>query len=121
MGRICYFLQRKLLSRLKLGQPLLVFWLVVGGFVLRSVGRGETQVDSSPKLAEPRFSLRGGLYTNAVSVELSANFPSAVVRYTLNGSEPTSRSTEYSSPINLSESSLLKAKVFGSGSATSPT
>lgn len=114
---------RKLLSRLKLGKPLRKFGLVVvADFLLRSAGGAETQVDSSsPKLAEPKFSIRSGLYTNAVSVELSANSASEVVRYTLNGSEPTSASTEYSSPINISESTLLRAKVFGSGSATSPT
>jgi hypothetical protein len=62
------------------------------------------------KLAEPKFSIRGGLYTNALSVELSANKASEVVRYTLNGSEPTSASTKYSSPIQISESTLLKAR-----------
>src|SRR5260370_15455725 len=121
MGRICYFPQRKPLGRLKLGKPLSVLCLVVAGSLLRSAGGAATQVDSSPKLAEPTFSIRGGLYTNAVSVELSANSPSEVVRYTLNGSEPTSASTEYSSPLNISESTLLKAKVFGSGFASSPT
>jgi hypothetical protein len=121
MGRTCYFPQTKLSSRLKLGKPLLVFSLVVAGFLLRSAGGAETQIDSSSKLAEPAFSIRGGLYTNAVSVELSAHSSSEVVRYTLNGSEPTSASTEYSSPINISKSTLLKAKVFGSGTANSPT
>jgi CotH protein/chitobiase/beta-hexosaminidase-like protein len=123
MGRICYFPQRKLLSRLKLGKPLLRFRLVVvASFLLRSACGAETQIDSSyPKLAEPKFSILGGLYTNEVSVKLSANSPSEVVRYTLNGSEPTSASTEYSSPINISESTLLKAKVFGSGSSSSST
>ncbi len=119
MERICYFLQRNLSSRLKLGKPL--FGLIVAGFVLRSFGAAEAPIDSSLKLAQPTFSIRGGLYTNAVSVELSPNSPLAVVRYTLNGSEPTSASTVYSSPIPISESTLLKAKVFGSGSASSPT
>jgi hypothetical protein len=81
----------------------------------------EPEGGSSQKLTEPKFSIRGGLYTNAVSVEVSANSPSGVVRYTLDGSEPTSASTEYSSPIEVSESTLLKAKVFGPGSSTSPT
>ena len=109
------------MSRLKPVKTLLVFCLLVAGFLLRSAGGAEKPVDSSPKLAEVKFSIHGGLYTNAVSVELSANSPSEVVRYTLDGSEPTSASTEYSSPIHISESTLLKAKVFGSGSASGPT
>ena len=80
----------------------------------------ETPVDSSPKLPQPKFSVRGGLYPNAVTVELSANSPGAIVRYTLDGSEPTSASTGYSSPIVVSESTLLKAKVFSSDTS-SPT
>jgi hypothetical protein len=113
---------RTLSSRLKLGKPLLRFRLVVvASFLLRSAGGAETQVDSSPNLAGPKFSIRGGLYTNVLSVDLSANSPSEVVRYTLDGSEPTSTSSEYSSPINISESTVLKAKVFGSSSSSSST
>jgi hypothetical protein len=121
--RACCFPQRKLLSRLKLPKPLLGFCLAlsVAGFLLRHAGGAETQVDSVPKLADPTFSIGGGLYTNAVSVELSAKSPSEIVRYTLNGTEPTSASTKYTSPIHISESTLLKAKVFGSGSDSSPT
>src|SRR5579864_8596131 len=104
---------RKLLNQLKLGNPFLRFRLVVvAGFLLRNACGAETQGDSSyPKLAEPNFSIPGGLYTNGVSVKLSANSPSEVVRYTLDGSEPTSASPKYSSPINISESTLLKAKA----------
>jgi hypothetical protein len=114
---------RKLLNQLKLGNPLLRFRLVVlAGFLLRSACGAETQVNSSyPKLAEPKFSIRGGLYTNAVSVKLSVDTTSEVIRYTLDGSEPTSASPEYSSPIDISGPTLLKAKAFGSGSTSGPT
>src|SRR5262249_30379229 len=53
--------------------------------------------------------------------KLTSSSSNEVVRYTTDGSEPTSASPEYSSPINIFESTLLKAKVFGSGSASSPT
>ena len=95
--------------------------MVAAVFVFRNAGAAESPHDSSPKLAGPKFSIRGGFYTKAVSVELSANSPSAVVRYTLDGSEPTSASAKYSSPINISESTLLKARVFESDSSTSST
>jgi hypothetical protein len=122
IGEACCVLDRKLLRRWKLGERLLAFCRVlVGGFLLLSASGAETQGDSSTKLAEPKFSIRGGLYTNEVSVKLSANSPSEVVRYTLDGTEPTSVSSQYSSPIQISESTLVKAKAFGSGSASSPT
>jgi len=81
----------------------------------------DSQENSISKLAQPKFSVPGGLFTNSVSVRLTANSPSEVVRYTLDGSEPTSTSPEFSSPLKIAESTLLKAKVFGSGSSTSPT
>jgi hypothetical protein len=95
--------------------------LFAAHLLLGSVWAAEATTEHSRKLAEPRFSIRGGLFTNTVSVELSASAPSGVVRYTLDGSEPTSASTKYSTPINLSESTLLKARVFGSDDSSSPT
>ncbi|HLH57143.1 MAG TPA: CotH kinase family protein [Verrucomicrobiae bacterium] len=68
------------------------------------------------KPAEPKFSIPGGLYTNSVTVELSARNPSEIVRYTTDGSEPTDSSTQYSGPIQISEPTLLRAKVFGPNS-----
>ena len=113
---------RKRWGRLKLGQPLFQLCLVaVASLLLRSAGGAEAPAAAAPKLSGPKFSIPGGLYTNDVSVELSAGSPGEVVRYTLDGSEPTSASSEYSSPIALSESTLLKAKVFGPGSSSSPT
>ena len=94
---------------------------VLLGLMLGHAGGADLPANSSPKLPIPRFSVPGGLYTNSVSVELSADSPSAIVRYTLDGSEPTSASAKYGSPIPISESTLLKAKVYGTGSDTSPT
>jgi hypothetical protein len=117
------WLSAKLLSRLKFGKPLVRFGLVVVATLLfGSAGGADKEGDAtSPKPAEPKFSVPGGFYTNAVSVELSAKSKEGVVRYTLDGSEPTSASPEYSSPIKISEPTLLKAKFFGSDSSSSTT
>ncbi|HSU55339.1 MAG TPA: CotH kinase family protein [Candidatus Dormibacteraeota bacterium] len=80
-----------------------------------------TRPDSSSAVPEPKFSVHGGVFTNEISLELSANPASSVIRYTLDGSEPTSQSTKYSSPLHISESTLVKAKVFVSDSSTGPT
>ncbi|HZR21798.1 MAG TPA: CotH kinase family protein [Verrucomicrobiae bacterium] len=110
------------MSRLQLGKPFSKFRrFFVAGCLLQAASGAGTLADSSSKPAEPKFSLPSGLYTSAISVELSAHSPNEVVRYTLDGSEPSSASPEYSKPIHLSESTLLKAKVFGSGASSSST
>src|SRR6185295_17227161 len=68
----------------------------------------------------PSFSKPGGVYTNSVSVELRAKSSSAVIRYTLDGSEPTNSSSVYSEPIVISNSALVRAKTFEVGES-SPT
>src|SRR6266404_3406072 len=109
-------------SRLISVKSLLPVCLVTVAMLSVSLSFGaDSQENSTPKLAEPKFSVPGGLFTNAVSVRLTANSPTEVVRYTLDGSEPTSASPEFSSPIKIAESTLVKAKVFGSGSSTSRT
>jgi hypothetical protein len=108
----------KPVSLLKLAERLLLFW-VAAGILLQSARGAETQVESSRKISEPTFSLRGGFYTNALSVKISAHSASEIVYYTTDGSEPTRSSTSYSSPIDISESTLLKARVFGQGAASS--
>ena len=103
-----------------LGLLSLINVLFLAGFSEQACG-AETPLDTSSAIPEPKFSIRGGLYTNEISLELSANSAANVVRYTLDGSEPTSQSTQYSSPVHIGESTLVKAKVFGSGSSTGPT
>jgi hypothetical protein len=65
----------------------------------------------------PVFSMRSGVYTNTVKLELSAQ--AGVVRYTLDGSEPNASSQAYSEPITLSASTLVKARTFAPDSLPS--
>jgi hypothetical protein len=73
------------------------------------------------KVATPTASPAPGTYTSAQSVTLSCSTSSATIRYTTNGSEPTSNSTVYSSPINVSVTTTIKAKAFRSGWTDSDT
>ena len=52
-------------------------------------------------------SLPGGFYSSAVSVQLSAG--TSDIYYTLDGSDPDSNSQKYSSPVNITKSTILKA------------
>src|SRR5712692_5220929 len=105
-----------------------VVLIVIGAiFSPRPAPKAKTRSKLNPApalvadLPKPQFSVPGGLYTNNVSVALSASTPSASIRYTVDGSEPTSGSRKYSEPIQIGGSTLLKAKVFGTGSSVSST
>ena len=53
-----------------------------------------------------------GFYIDSLEVSLSTFSSTAVIRYTLDGSEPTSSSTLYTGPIKIVESSVLNARCF---------
>jgi hypothetical protein len=73
-----------------------------------------------PAMAPPPvFSTRGGVFKDTVKVELAAK--SGVVRYTMDGSEPTANSPEYSQPVTVNRSMLIKAKTFLANHAPSAT
>src|SRR5437764_8070815 len=57
------------------------------------------------------FSLPGGVYTNSISLQVTAA-PPAVVRYTVNGQEPEETSPIWNSPLTISNCTLVRAKAF---------
>jgi len=96
--------------------------LVLPSLLIFSDGcsRGPEASDTAPpKLPPPHFSVAGGVYTADFSVRLTSSSLGSVIRYTLDGSDPTSRSKKFSDPIQISDTALLKAKVFGTGSSNS--
>ena len=69
-----------------------------------------------PQVATPTILPTGGLYQNKVKVTLKCATAGATIRYTLDGSVPTSSSTLYkATAINLTNSVLLKVKAFKTG------
>src|SRR5205814_369085 len=76
---------------------------------------GPNDVGSAAGAPPPQISLRGGVFTNAISVVLSAAAPMSQIRYTLNGSRPTASSPLYTGPITASNSMVLRAAVFLDG------
>jgi alpha-tubulin suppressor-like RCC1 family protein len=73
------------------------------------------------KVALPSFSPAGGTYTAAQNVTISTTTSGATLRYTTDGSEPTSSSTAYSAPVLVDTTTTLKAKGFKSGWTESDT
>jgi len=71
--------------------------------------------------ATPTFSPNGGTHTNSVNVTLSCSTPSSTIRYTTDGSDPSrTDGLVYSSPINFTSTTTLKAVCYASGYSTSP-
>jgi LruC domain-containing protein len=77
------------------------------------------------KLPTPIISPDGGCFTNLVKVTITQGnsrcHPTTIIRYTLDGSEPTSSSALYTGPITISKTTTVKAKAFRTGHLESDT
>lgn len=84
-----------------------------------------TPKDANPKVgyhvqtAAPVLSHKGGILTEAVSVEITAP-ADATIYYTLNGETPTTKSSVYSNPISVSKTTVLRAAAYKNGELISP-
>ena len=65
-------------------------------------------------VAMPQADIKGGHYENEIEVTLSISTSGATIRYTTDGSEPTSSSSFYSGPIEIDETTPLRARGFKS-------
>lgn len=64
------------------------------------------------EVAKPTFSVAGGEYSEAQSVEISCATEGATIYYTLDGTEPTNASTKYAGAINVMKSMTIKAIAY---------
>ena len=62
-------------------------------------------------VAAPTFSVAEGTYYEAQTVEIANPHGSGKVYYTTNGDDPTAASTEYTTPIEITATTTLKAVV----------
>ncbi|SFR24700.1 Chitobiase/beta-hexosaminidase C-terminal domain-containing protein [Lentzea waywayandensis] len=76
--------------------------------------------NSAPQpVATPTFSPPGGTYATAQTVTISTATSGATIRYTIDGSTPTSSSTLYSGPISVPSNRTINAIGIKSGQANS--
>ena len=87
-----------------------------------SAGKANTGeiCDGKHILGAPVFSEKGRVVSGNATINLSLSLPDgapegAVIRYTTNGSEPTTTSTKYTSAIKITKTKVIRAKVFCEG------
>ena len=61
---------------------------------------------------EPLFSISSGFYSGSQQLVLTKSSQNADLRYTVDGSVPTATSLEYTAPILISETSVVRAIIF---------
>jgi len=69
----------------------------------------------------PIFSLNAGLYTSAINLDITSPDPNITIYYTTDGTSPTTSSTPVSGSINISSTTVIKAKAFSSTSSVPPS
>ena len=77
-----------------------------------SAGGGQQET-----VATPTFSPAGGTYFEAQEVTISCATDGATICYTTDGTDPNENSTQFSAgvPLNISETTTVKAKAYKSG------
>jgi len=80
--------------------------------LLNAVLSGDAVMDQADA---PAFSPGGGTYSSPQTVSITSGTSGAVIRYTTDGSEPTTSSTVYGTPVTVDVSQTLKAKAWAPG------
>ncbi len=70
---------------------------------------------------KPIFNLDGGFYNANQAIALSTSQPNTSIYYTLDGSTPSSASSLYNSPINISSSTVLRAITYSTDPQVPPS
>jgi hypothetical protein len=68
----------------------------------------------------PTFSATTGTFATNFNLSLSSNDPSAIIRYTINGTAPTASSPIYTTPIPITTTTQVRARAFPPGQLESP-
>jgi alpha-tubulin suppressor-like RCC1 family protein len=68
----------------------------------------------------PTFSPAAGTYAGDVLVRLSSPMVEGVIRYTLDGSDPTNASSAFALPLVVRATTTIKARLFRAGHAPGP-
>lgn len=79
-----------------------------------------THQDSSVPPSKLQLSLPGGFYAEGISLALEASEKQDVIRYTLDGSEPTTTSPVYKNSLELKQTTVVKARTYSADQSSGP-
>jgi hypothetical protein len=89
---------------------------VIGYLKSATPGAANSLASAGGVVADTNFSVKRGFYTSAFSVTITCDTSDATIRYTLDGSTPTSvTGTTYTAPIPVSATTTLRAMAYKSG------
>ncbi len=93
---------------------------IARAYFARSTPGRSNETDPSFGFAKtPHFSQPSGFYHGSISVKLSSN-ETGRIRYTTNGAVPNAHSRSYLNPIQLSKTTVVKARTFTEDKLPSP-
>lgn len=88
----------------------------VGGYIDSAVASATYTISGTTgPAATPAFSPGTGSYSSAQMVTISDTTPNAMIYYTTNNTTPTTSSTVYSGPINVTSTETIQAMATASG------
>src|SRR5947209_3342609 len=70
---------------------------------------------SATTVATPSIDTGSGTFIGPLTVKITCATSSATIRYTLNGSNPTTTSAVYSGPLSITSSTTLNARAYKNG------
>lgn len=79
------------------------------------IGSNNTQGYDSVVPEVPTFSVKRGLYQGPLTLSLSPQSQDATIYYTLDGTDPTESSFVYSSPLQIDQTTVLRARIKSAG------
>lgn len=72
-------------------------------------------MDAGPAAVAPTFTPAAGTFTTAQSVAIASTTPGATIYFTLDGTNPTTASVVYSSPIAVTQTTTIRAMAAAPG------
>ncbi len=69
---------------------------------------------------KPQMTMTAGFYDSPITVVIFTNEPESVIRYTIDGSEPTTSSPTYVNPVNISNTTIVNARTFSTNTQILP-
>ena len=93
-------------------------WVICTSPSLNSSNNSTSQFTSYTQV--PSMSLTAGFYTGTQTVSITNNEPNSVLRYTTDGKNPTTSSPEYTAPLTIESTTVVKARAFSNNAMVLP-